>query len=89
MFFFFLIQQAIRNIFDNLIDEKPTISSNRRNSMSIFEEVNRANPVPVIEQKTDTIIKTLSILLYVLIHDLKADTPLCRYFNKSIVKSET
>lgn len=87
--FFLQRQQTIKNIFDNLIDAKPTISLNRRNSMSIFEEVNRANPLPVIEQKTDTIIKTLSILLYVLIHDLKADTPLCRYFNKSIFKSET
>lgn len=83
-----ILLQIIETIFDSLTDGKPNDISHRRNSMSVFEEVNHVKPIPIIEHKTDIVIKTLSMLLHVIIYDLVPNTPLYTHFKDFIFKKE-
>lgn len=81
---------AIKNIFDNLAEEKPNASSScRRDSMSVFEEVNQGSKVQVVSTKTKTVVDTLSILLHVIVHDIQPETPFNDYFKDIVPFNET
>lgn len=56
-------------------DQKSAISSvKRRDSLLVFEAVNQVSRSPVLEHKSDGVIKCLSLVMKTLVVDLKPKT---------------
>lgn len=56
-------------------DQKSEINKvKRRDSLMVFEEVNQVHRAPVLEHKSDGVIKCLSLTMKALVVDLKPNT---------------
>lgn len=56
-------------------DQKSEISNmKRRDSLLVFEEVNQVSRSPVLEHKSDGVIKCLSLIMKALVVDLQPKT---------------
>lgn len=80
--------ETIQDALDKLNKLEATTTARRRDSMSIFDEVNHVNPMPVVGHKSASVIKTLSLVLQGILHDLKPASPFYDYFKDILIIDE-